>query len=286
MNARGVPAAQMAGDPRRVQPEDQADGLRRLFSARTVRFIPVVANPGVAQEAALIRQICTALEQLGLYTLQVDVRDTAGVPGLPEPSGLADRVQVLSDRTARLTAPARTALSGGRSLLQAALDAAPRSQAVVVHGEAADLVHLFGAGPPPLSQPRPIVLCDEQSAAVTQAYAALKCLSLQARWMAYDLLFSTASGSPHAQRVQDRLAQAASTFLGCVRHDAIHLDPRTPLPAATATPVSASLMAFMEASMEAASAFVLPDPRNPGHPGHPGPLPAPVTGSPLLQSMV
>lgn len=275
MNARGVPAAQMAGDPRRVQPEDQADGLRRLFSARTVRFIPVVANPGVAQEAALIRQICTALEQLGLYTLKVDVRDTAGVPGLPEPSGLADRVQVLSDRTARLTAPARTALSGGRSLLQAALDAAPRSQAVVVHGEAADLVHLFGAGPPPLSQPRPIVLCDEQSAAVTQAYAALKCLSLQARWMAYDLLFSTASGSPHAQRVQDRLAQAASTFLGCVRHDVIHLDPRTP--------VSASLMAFMEASLEAAAAFVLPDPRNPGHPGSQA---VPVTGSPLLQSMV
>lgn len=269
-------------DVRRAQPGDQADGLRRLFSTRSVRFIPVVSNPFVAQESALIRQVSAALAQLGLYTLVVDVCEEPGQtrPRKAPMVDLADHIQVLGDRTASLSArglPGRWADVNGstQGFLQAVIDAAPLSQAVVVHGSASALAQMFGRGTLHLSQPRPIVICDAQPDAMTHAYAALKVLSQRAGWVAHDLLVSAAAGSPGICLVKDRLAQCASLFFGGVRHDAVDIDPRT---AACASTASASLMAFMESSMEAAAAFVLPEM------GHRGP--APVTASPLLQSMV
>lgn len=262
----------MAGsaDVRRAQPEDQADGLRRLFSARTVRFIPVVSNPFVAREAVLIRQVCAALEQLGLYTLLVDAR----VPCRAVPGYAAGGIQVLTDRTSCLMAHGVSARTG-QTVLQAVVDAAPLSQAVVVHGGAAELLHLFTSGEVPLSPPRPIVLCDERPAAVTHAYAALKVLSQRAHWDAHDLLVGAATGSAGIQRVKERLERAAALFFGGVRHDVIHVDPAA---AALSDAAPASLMAFMEASMGAAAAFVLPDVGRHG--------PAPVTAPSFLQSMV
>jgi flagellar biosynthesis protein FlhG len=272
-------AAPVAIDARRAQPEDQADGLRRLFSARTARFIPVVANPFVVHEPMLVRQICAALEQLGLYILLVDVRGQPcpGVPVVRAGVSLGERLAVLSDRTASLSLPGLSGMgsAGCRGVLRTVLEAAPLSQAVVVHGPADVLVSLFAAGDAALSVPRPLVLCDTRPESMTHAYAALKQLSLQARWSTHDLLLSAAAGSADLQRVKDRLAQAAALFLGGVRHDAIPLDPAVIAPN---TPATASLMAFMESSLEAAAALVPPDPRRPG--------PAPVTASPLLQSMV
>lgn len=269
-------------DVRRAQPGDQADGLRRLFSTRTVRFIPVVSNPFVAQEPVLIRQVCAALEQLGLYTLVVDVCDHVRAPVREAHAhvDLADRIQVLTDRTASLSArglPARwTDASGStQAFLQAVIDAAPLSQAVVVHGSASELARLFGRGELHLSRPRPIVICDEQPDAMTHAYAALKVLSQRADWVSHDLLVSAAAGSAGIRLVKDRLAQCAALFFGGVRHDSVDIDPRAVVLPATA---SASLMAFMEASMNAAAAFVLPEMGRRG--------PAPVTSSPLLQPMV
>jgi hypothetical protein len=273
-------------DVRRAQPGDQADGLRRLFSTRTVRFIPVVSNPFVAQESVLIRQVCAALEQLGLYTLVVDVCDHVRAPvrevgeRCDAHVDLADRIQVLTDRTASLSArglPARwTDTSGStQAFLQAVIDAAPLSQAVVVHGSASELARMFGRGELHLSRPRPIVICDEQPDAMTHAYAALKVLSQRADWLSHDLLVSAAAGSAGIRLVKDRLAQCAALFFGGVRHDSVDIDPRAVVLPATA---SASLMAFMEASMNAAAAFVLPEMGRRG--------PAPVTSSPLLQPMV
>lgn len=271
---------------RRAQPGDQADGLRRLFSTRTVRFIPVVSNPFVVEESVLIRQICAALEQLGLYTLVVDVCDHARAP-VRESGGrndclddLANRIHVLTDRTASLPArglPTRWSNASGSThgFLQAVVDAAPLSQAVVVHGSATELARLFGRGQLHLSRPRPIVICDEQPESMTHAYAALKVLSQRADWMAHDLLVSASAGSAGIRLVKDRLAQCAALFFGGVRHDSVDIDPRAVVLPATA---SASLMAFMEASMNAAAAFVLPEIGRHG--------PALVTSSPLLQSMV
>lgn len=274
---------------RRAQPGDQADGLRRLFSARTVRFIPVVANPFVAHEDALVLQLSVALEQLGLYTLVVDVGDPgrAGHERFPQfPSSehgtaaLADRITVLTDRTAHLRARGLSArwLDGRGStqaFLQAVIEAAPLSQAVLVHGSASELARMFGRHDAQLSQPRPIVLCDERPESMTHAYAALKVLSQRSDWLTHDLLVSAAAGSSSARRVQDRLAQCAALFFGGVRHEAFEIDPSTVSLPATA---SASLMAFMEDSLKAAAAFVLPEMGRRG--------PAQVTSSPHWQPMV
>lgn len=274
-------------DVRRAQPGDQADGLRRLFSARTVRFIPVVANPFVAQEDVLVLQLCAALEQLGLYTLVVDVCEPGSAVvherfqhvGHDTPV-LADRITVLTDRTASLRARGLSArwLDGRGStqaFLQAVIEAAPLSQAVLVHGSASELARMFGRHDAQLSQPRPIVLCDERPESMTHAYAALKVLSQRSDWLTHDLLVSAAAGSSGARRVQDRLAQCAALFFGGVRHDAFEIDPANVSLPATA---SASLMAFMEDSLKAAAAFVLPEMGRRG--------PAPVTSSPHLQPMV
>ena len=274
-------------DVRRAQPGDQADGLRRLFSARTVRFIPVVANPFVACEDVLVLQLGAALEQLGLYTLVVDVCDPGSAVREHFPhaehgaaAALADRITVLTDRTARLRARGLSArwLDGRGStqaFLQAVIEAAPLSQAVLVHGSASELARMFGRHDAHLSQPRPIVLCDERADSMTHAYAALKVLSQRSDWLTHDLLVSAAAGSSGARRVQDRLAQCAALFFGGVRHDAFEIDPASIALPATA---SASLMAFMEDSLKAAAAFVLPEMGRRG--------PAPVTSSPRLQPMV
>lgn len=272
-------------DVRRAQPGDQADGLRRLFSARTVRFIPVVANPFVAQEDVLVRQLSAALEQLGLYTLVVDVCDGADMVGthparaMPDMT-LAERITVLTDRTASLSARGLSAWwrdTGGstQAFLQAVVDAAPLSQAVLVHGSAQALAKMFGHHDPQLSRPRPIVLCGERPESMTHAYAALKVLSQQSDWWSHDLLVSAVKGSAGARRVKDRLAQCVALFFGGVRHDAFEIDPATVCLPATA---SASLMAFMEDSLKAAAAFVLPEMGRRG--------PAPVTLSPHLRPMV
>lgn len=264
---------------RRAQHGDQADGLRRLFSTHTVRFIPVVSNPFVAQESVLLQQVSAALEQLGLYTLVVDVGDTGPAP-VPMPEDLSSRIQVLTDRTASLSAqglPARWASGRGmpQGFLRAVVEAAPLSQAVVVHGSASELVRLFGRGEPHLSRPRPIVICGEQPESMTHAYAALKVLSQRADWREHDLLVSATTGSAGIRLVKDRLAQCAALFLGGVRHDVVDIDPRA---AVLSTTASATLMAFMDASLNAAAAFVLPELGRRG--------PALVTSSPLLQSMV
>lgn len=266
---------------RRAQPGDQADGLRRLFSTHTVRFIPVVSNPFVAQESVLIQQICAALEQLGLYTLVVDVCDPVHPPRRT-PDDLRSRIQVLTDRTASLSAqglPARWVSGSGsphaHGFLRAVVEAAPLSQAVVVHGSASELARLFGQGELHLSRPRPIVICGEQPESMTHAYAALKVLSQRADWRAHDLLVSATTGSAGIRLVKDRLAQCAALFLGGVRHDVVDIDPRA---AALSTTASATLMAFMDASLNAAAAFVLPELGRRS--------PALVTSSPLLQSTV
>jgi flagellar biosynthesis protein FlhG len=275
---------------RRAQPGDQADGLRRLFSTRTVRFIPVVSNPFVLHEAVLIRQLCAALEQIGLYTLVVDVCDHVRLAQKghkpvarfdhPADLTLTHRIQVLTDRTACLPArglPARWCNAGGstQAFLQAVVDAAPLSQAVVVHGSASELARLFGRDGQALSRPRPIVICDERPESMTHAYAALKVLSQRADWLSHDLLVSATAGSAGIRLVKDRLAQCTALFFGGVRHDAVDIDPHT---AGLSAMASASLMAFMEASMNAAAAFVLPEMGRQGL--------VPVTSSPLLQPMV
>jgi flagellar biosynthesis protein FlhG len=188
-------------DFRQAQPADQADGLRRLFSVRSVRFIPVVSNPFVQHQDQLLHRMMVALESLGLYTLMVDASERAPRARDGGLDGLAKFIEPRSDRRAYLAArglPERwsESVAGPRGFLRAIIDAAPLSQAVLLHASAAELARLFGSGEQGLSRPRPLVLCDERADAVTHAYASLKRLATEVGWREHDMLMSAEIDAP------------------------------------------------------------------------------------------
>jgi len=135
---------------RRTQPADQADGLRRLFSSRSIRFIPVVSNPFIAHGGVLIERLCSALEALQLDTLLVDASERGGPPKELANFDLSEGIEVLSDRVSYLAArglPVRWVDSRGstRGFLDAVVDVAPSSQVVLVHGQNALQLGVFAA---------------------------------------------------------------------------------------------------------------------------------------------
>jgi hypothetical protein len=243
---------------RRTQPADQADGLRRLFSSRSIRFIPVVSNPFIAHGGVLIERLCSALEALQLDTLLVDASERGGPPKELANFDLSEGIEVLSDRVSYLAArglPVRWVDSRGstRGFLDAVVDVAPSSQVVLVHGSAVELARLFGRGDEGLSRPRPVVLCDDQPEAMTHAYAALKVFAQRADWLSHDLLLCAPPKSPRATSVADRLSHCADMFLGGVQHSWVQIDPAE---SPTAAP-SRSLVRMVEASLGAAAAFAV-----------------------------
>ena len=63
--------------PTSRSPADQADGLRRLFTAPRQRIVPLVANPMVENSGVVLERMATALAGLGANTLLVDAADTS-----------------------------------------------------------------------------------------------------------------------------------------------------------------------------------------------------------------
>ncbi len=265
----------LLGQPnfRRTQPADQADGLRRLFSQRSLRFIPVVSNPFIAHGGVLIERLCSALELMELDTLLVDASERGAAPEELASFDLAEGIEPLSARVHYLAArglPVRWVDSRGstRGFLDAVVDAAPQSQVVLVHASATEIARLFGRGDSGLSRPRPIVLCDDQPDAMTHAYAAMKVFAQRADWLSHDLLLCAPPDSPRAQAVADRLAHCADMFLGGVQHSSVRVDPAEP---PTAVP-SRALMGLVETALSAAAVLAAGEQE---HAGLRSALPAP-----------
>lgn len=209
---------------------DQADGLRRLFAARTVRFVPVISNPFIAFGGVLIERLCSVLEDMGLHTLLVDASERGGPPKELAGFDLAEGVEPLSRRVSYLAArglPVRWVDSRGstRSFLDAVAEAAPDAEVVLVHGSAIEMSRLFGRGDDGLSRPCPVLLCDDRPEAMTHAYAALKILAQRADWRAHELLLCAPPRSSQARVVADRLSHCADLFLGGVQRDCVSVDP-------------------------------------------------------------
>jgi len=266
-----------------AQPADQADGLRRLFSVRAVRFVPVVSNPFVPVSDELLRRMSAALESLGLYTLLVDASERAprardGVAG-----DLARGIETRSDRIAYLAArdlPLHWAErhGGTTGFLHALIDAAPLSQAVLLHGSAAELARLLGRGELGLSRPRPLVLCGERAEALTHAYGALKWLATELGWREHDMLMSAEIDTPASWHVPGRLAHCADVFFGGRQNDCIELVASRP----SSWRAAEALATFMDGAVQAGAGFV-PCARMPAPP--PG-VSRPLPSSPRLQPMV
>lgn len=211
-------------------PADQADGLRRLFAARTVRFVPVISNPFIAFGGVLIERLCSALEDLQLNTLLVDAAERGGPPKELAGFDLSEGIEPLSRRVGYLAArglPVRWVDSRGstRSFLDSVAEAAPDAEVVLVHGSAIEMARLFGRGDDGLSRPCPVVLCDDRPEAMTHAYAALKVLSQRADWLAHELLLCAPPHSTQARVVADRLSHCADLFLGGVQRACVCVDP-------------------------------------------------------------
>lgn len=225
---------------RRAEPTDQAQGLRRLFAAHTLRCLPIVSNPAIAFGGAMLERLCTVYAAQGLRTLVVDAGERARAPRELTRFDLAEGIEPLSPQIAYLAArglPLRWVDASGSTaaFLDAVADAAPDTDVVLVHASASDLARLFArrVQEEQATALRPLVLCDEHADSVTHAYGAIKLLAARAGLMAHDLLISAVPGSKRAALVAERVARCADGFLGAVLHDWVAVDPAEP---ATDTP--------------------------------------------------
>jgi flagellar biosynthesis protein FlhG len=206
-------------------PADQAHGLRRLFAHARVRFVPVVANPNMSFGGVMLERLCTALGEHGAHVLVVDAADRSPAPSELSVMDLSECVETLSVQVSYLAArglPVRYVDAQGSTagFLQAAADAVPQADVVLVHANESDLCRMFMR-----SQARPLLMADDRPASVTHAYAAMKLLTQRAGMVVHDLLLCAANTSPRTERIAIQLATCADDFLGAVLRDWYHVDP-------------------------------------------------------------
>lgn len=213
----------------RRPPADQAQGLRRLFARSRLRIVPVLANPHMPFSGVLLERLCAALEAQGARTLVVDAADSAPLADELATMGLADCIRPLTPAMSYLAArglPLRYVDAQGSTaaFLQAVVDAAPRTDVVLVHAGASDLARLF-ARQALVAEVVPLLLADDRPASVTHAYAGMKWLALRANLRVHHLLLEISAGSPRAEVIAQQIARCADTFIGALLRDWTHVDP-------------------------------------------------------------
>lgn len=215
-----------------VHPVDQAQGLRQMFAARVLRFIPVVANTRSSAGGLVLERLCAAYAAWGLNTLVVDAGEQARVPSELAEFDPSEGIERLSDHVSYMAArglPLKFADARGScsSLLDALADASARSDVILIHASASELVRIF-ADRGRLHNLRPLVFTNDLAEGLTDAYAAVKVLSQRGGWMAYDLLMCAPRHSQQADQVIRRLSQCSDQFLGAAQRVALRLDPLEP----------------------------------------------------------
>jgi flagellar biosynthesis protein FlhG len=215
----------MTGLSSRPAPLDQADGLRRLFAHARVRYVPVLSNPHTVFGGVMLERLCTAFGEHAKHTLVIDASERAALPSEMAMMDLSECTETLSHQVSYLAArglPLRFVDTHGStaSFLQAASDACPQADVVLVHAPANDLCRLFMR-----SEVRPLLMADDRPASVTHAYAAMKLMTQRAGLVVHDLLLGAAPTSPRAERIAMQLATCADDFLGAVLRDWVQIDP-------------------------------------------------------------
>lgn len=215
-----------------AHPLDQAQGLRQMFAARVLRFIPVVANTRSSAGGLVLERLCAAYAACGLSTLVVDAGEQARVPSELAEFDLSEGIERLSEQVSYMPArgmPLKFADARGScsTLLDALADASARSDVILVHASASELVRIF-SDRGRCHNLRPLVFTNDLAEGLTDAYAAVKVLSQRGAWMAYDLLMCAPRHSHQADEVIHRLGQCADQFLGAAQRVALRLDPLEP----------------------------------------------------------
>lgn len=202
--------------PATRSPADQADGLRRLFTAPRQRIVPLVANPMVENSGVVLERMATALAELGANTLLVDAADTSPDAHEMADIDLAACIEPLGDKVHYLAArglPLRhvNARGSAESWLAAVTQAAPRADAILLHATARDLVRLLGRRPV-----RPVLMASIDGNSLTDAYTSMKLLAQRSQLLTFDLLVASRTQGRQAQRIAERLAHTGDIFLGTV----------------------------------------------------------------------
>ena len=206
-------------------PQDQADGLRRMFSGQQRRVLPLVANPHVPFCGVVLDRLTAVLAEQGHQVLVVDA-------ALHSPSAHELALLDLSACVERLSA--RVCYLAARGLPMAHVDtrgcagafidalqaAAPQAEVVLLHAEASDLARMLMH-----RSARPVLIAADHPESVKHAYAACKLLARRCGLMTYDLLLAAAPGSPRAPGIASTLAHCADGFLGALLHDWALIDP-------------------------------------------------------------
>ncbi|MFT7723409.1 MAG: flagellar biosynthesis protein [Roseateles sp.] len=206
--------------------QDQAQGLRRLFSASKTRFVPVVSNPRVADAGALLEGLCAAFSELDLKTLVVDAGEHAPPPSELARVDMADCIERLSSRVSYLAARGlalrhTNAHGSAAAFLDAVAEAAPEADVILLHAPAPELARIVA-----LREVRPLLLADADPLSVTEAYAGMKWLTQRAGLLVYSLLMACHPQLRLATRIAQQLHSCADGFLGAVLRDWACLDPR------------------------------------------------------------
>ena len=211
--------------PPHAVPSDQADGLRRLFSAHRPRFVAVVANAEMAFSGLVLERLASACSAAGRRTLVVDAAASAPAPHELVALDLAAGIVALApglDYLAARGLPLRYVSSRGScaGFLQALGESAPLADVIIVHADASELGRLFTG-----RAVRPLLLAADHPATVTEAYAGLKLLAQRHSLMAFGLLLAAAPHEPRVPRIAEQLALTADRFVGAALHDWACIDP-------------------------------------------------------------
>ena len=223
---RRTPQGPHAGQAPGRAPADQASGLRRLFGPVRRHLLPVAANPLVPDSQALLETLSACLVMQGRRVLMVDAASSAPRPHESAFFDLAAGVESLHAQVSYLAARgvplAYVDTHGSASVfVDAAFDAAPQSDVMLLHADPTDLARMLGR-----RAVRPLLLGADRPESIKQAYASCKLLVQRCGLMTFDLLLAARPDNRRSGVIVERLASCADNFLGAVMQGWAVVDPR------------------------------------------------------------
>ncbi|CAD5374755.1 Flagellar biosynthesis protein [Rubrivivax sp. A210] len=212
-------------DSPRPVPQDQADGLRRLFGGRRRHVLPLVANPHVAFSGLVLDRLAAVFAANGREVLVVDAGALSPPPHELATVELSACVERLSPRVSYLPARGLPTLhvdtrgaAGG--FIEAVLQAAPQAEIVLLHAEGQDLARIFKG-----RAARPLLIGADHPESIKHAYANLKLLARRCDLLTFDLLLAASTLSPRAAAIGASLADCADRFAGAMLLHTALIDP-------------------------------------------------------------
>ena len=212
-------------DPAPHRPQDQADGLRRLFAGRGGHLLALAANPFAAFGGVVLDRVAAVLAAAGHPVLVVDAAASSPPPHELARLDLAAAIERVAPGVSYLAArglPLKYVDTRGSAggFVDALQQAAPEAEVVLLHADALDLARLLKR-----RAVRPLLLGADHPESIKHAYASCKLLVQRCGLMSYDLLLAASPLSPRAAGIAASLGSCADSFMGAVLRDWALIDP-------------------------------------------------------------